>query len=129
MIRDDGLGCTVVFDDVFDRRQAFSLLAIVSRRFEEQYPWWDELEAEQDLEIDGIDVDFIASYKDAVDVVQDDLDQTRSNMVEVLSSLMLRGERLESLTLRSSDLATRSASFGRRARALNAFTCCGCPIC
>jgi synaptobrevin family protein YKT6 len=117
-----------------NKRQAYALLDIVTHRFEEQYPFWDDYETDQTLYIEGVDQAFIESYKDAVSVVQQDLNETREHLVEALDALLQRGERLDALTERSTDLAARTRTFRVRTGAINTWwfwfvECTSCVWC
>lgn len=132
-IRDDGLACTAVIESSMDKRQAFALLDIVLRSFEQQHPFWHHYESQQSLVIDGIDSSFIASYKDPIDVVHQDLLETRDHMIVALDALLQRGERIDALTARSSDLSRRSKAFRNQTWSLNSWwywligSCCSRP--
>ena len=99
---------------------AFRLIQRVTTAFETQYPDWDTRDTPMPLnEIKTLLVDPLES-------IRSDLNETNTNMIDALDSLLRRGERLEAVEARSVRLRDSSRLFKQKVNSL--WSCCYCPI-
>ncbi|EZG43221.1 synaptobrevin-like protein YKT6 [Gregarina niphandrodes] len=126
-----GLGGTVISDCEYPPRVAFVLLNRALSAFVTKYPpeQWERLEsdppASQFAYPEGSEL--LANFQDpkkADDLsrIQEDLKEVHNVMVVTMEKLLQRGENLDILMTRTTDLSAASEKFYRQAKAQN--QCC-----
>lgn len=126
-VRVDGLACVCIADEEYPKRVAFSLMGKTLDTFEEKIKdKWKKCEKDQDLEIPFMRDD-MAKFQDpnnadALTKVKKNLEEVKEVMTKNIEELMHRGETLDSLMDKSSDLSSTSVQFYKKAKETNA--CC-----
>nr|CDM86925.1 unnamed protein product [Triticum aestivum] len=120
--------CAVAFtDDHYPVRSAFSLLSKVLeeylRSFGESWRTAEDKAAQHWQYLD----DSLTKYQDPAEAdkllkIQRDLDETKIILHKTIDSVLQRGERLDSLVEKSSDLSVASQMFYKQAKKTN--SCC-----
>lgn len=99
---------------------AFRLIQRVTTAFESQYPDWHIRDGLMPLrEVDQL-------IDDPIETIRSDLNETSTNMVYALDSLIRRGERLDVIKDKSDRLRDSSRLFKQKVDSL--WSCCYCPL-
>ncbi|KNC51426.1 Ykt6 [Thecamonas trahens ATCC 50062] len=126
-VRPDGLAAAVITDVNYPGRVAFNLIEKALSEVEEALPEWEDVATDQALEIPAL-ADQLALFDNPADAdditrIQSDLDETQENMLVAIDKLLERGERIEELVQRSSDLSATSRTFAKQSKKLNKCSC------
>ncbi|KAM3336278.1 hypothetical protein ACQJBY_030329 [Aegilops geniculata] len=120
--------CAVAFtDDHYPVRSAFSLLGKVLEEYLKSFgESWRTAEDKATQHWQYLD-DALAKYQDPAEAdklmkIQRDLDETKIILHKTIDSVLQRGERLDSLVEKSSDLSVASQMFYKQAKKTN--SCC-----
>lgn len=125
-MRADGLCACVTCDSEYPARVAFSILTKIMDDFDAQVPSWREETRNEALAWPPLD-QAIAKYQDPANAdqimrIQKNLDDTRDVLHQTIDSVLQRGEKLEDLVERSSELSSQSKMFYKQAKKAN--SCC-----
>ncbi|KAJ1797526.1 palmitoyltransferase [Coemansia sp. RSA 2399] len=121
--------CVVAVTDMeYPAMVARSLVGKINSGFGEQYSsrTVDDATTKDQLEFEPLK-DYLVKYQDpqqadTIMQVQKELDDTKVVMHQTIESLLLRGEKLETLVEKSNDLSVQSKTFYKTAKKTNA--CC-----
>ncbi|EES04276.1 hypothetical protein BDA96_03G470800 [Sorghum bicolor] len=123
----DGL-CAIAFTDAhYPVRSAFSLLNIVLEQYQKTFgESWRTTKTDVTQPWQYLD-DALTKYQDPAEAdkllkIQRDLDETKIILHKTIDSMLDRGERLDSLVEKSSDLSISSQMFYKQAKKTN--SCC-----
>eukprot|EP00914_Ancora_sagittata_P034332 GHVO01069361.1.p1 GENE.GHVO01069361.1~~GHVO01069361.1.p1 ORF type:complete len:200 (+),score=29.98 GHVO01069361.1:18-617(+) len=116
-----GLAATVLCDGEYPSRVAFTLMAKALRGFYEMYSHEWSLQAEDAQYSYPGGVEMFEQFKDPLEAdkvlkIQKDLDEVRDVMLKNINDLMQRGETIDALMEKSTDLSTTSYEFYRTAK-------------
>uniref|UniRef100_A0ACD5X9Y5 Uncharacterized protein n=1 Tax=Avena sativa TaxID=4498 RepID=A0ACD5X9Y5_AVESA len=120
--------CAVVFtDDHYPDRSAHSILIKVLEEYQKNFgESWRTAEDKATQTWEYLD-DALMKYQDPAEAdkltkIQRDLDETKIILHKTIESVLQRGERLDSLVAKSSDLSAASQVFYKQAKKTN--SCC-----
>lgn len=126
-VHPSGLACTVLTDAEYSQRVVYSLINQVLRSFHQMHH--EALSSiTEDTELPFPEGDtFLQSYQNPTEAdkllkVQKDLDEVRGVMLKNMDELLQRGEKLDDLMMKTSDLSKTSLQFYRSAKKQN--QCC-----
>ncbi|XP_054167024.1 synaptobrevin homolog YKT6-like [Oppia nitens] len=126
-VKSDGLSGVIISDHEYPHRVAHTLISKVLDEFSESIPshsWPTLMENSAPFPIlDG----YLAKYQnpkeaDAMTKIQEDLDETKIILHNTITSILQRGEKLDTLVAKSEDLSSQSKVFYKTARKTN--QCC-----
>jgi len=125
-VRYDGLAGVVVTQKDYNVRVAYSLINKMMHDYEQQYPAWKRINADQDVEPAAMKKD-IQLYQnpaeaDKLTAIQKNLDEVKDIMHKNIEQVLNRGETLDSLMEKSDDLSVTSHAFYKNAKKQN--QCC-----
>lgn len=125
-VRNDGLLCIVVTDKEYPVRVAFVQIQRAIEEFEKLVQGrWKQLTTDQDSEppfIRNLFNEFQNPRADKLQNIQCQLDDIKGIMHQNIESLIERGESLDSLLEKSTDISNSSKQFYKQARKAN--SCC-----
>jgi len=125
-VRYDGLAGIVVTDEDYPQRVAFGLIGKTLQTFDEKVQdKWLRVTKDQEVEPPFMkeDLELYQDPKhDKICKIQQDLDDIKEVLHTTMTDLMVRGETLEMLMDRSSDLSATSKTFAKKAKSAN--SCC-----
>ncbi|XP_066310727.1 VAMP-like protein YKT61 [Miscanthus floridulus] len=120
--------CAIAFTDAhYPVRSAFSLLNIVLEEYQKTFgESWRTTKTDVTQPWQYLD-DALTKYQDPAEAdkllkIQRDLDETKIILHKTIDSVLARGERLDSLVEKSSDLSISSQMFYKQAKKTN--SCC-----
>uniref|UniRef100_A0A0E0JU06 Uncharacterized protein n=1 Tax=Oryza punctata TaxID=4537 RepID=A0A0E0JU06_ORYPU len=120
--------CAIAFtDDHYPVRSAFSLLNTVMEEYHKTFgETWRTAKTDTTQPWQYLD-DALTKYQDPAEAdkllkIQRDLDETKIILHKTIDSVLSRGERLDSLVEKSSDLSAASQMFYKQAKKTN--SCC-----
>ncbi|TVU36920.1 hypothetical protein EJB05_18875, partial [Eragrostis curvula] len=120
--------CVIAFtDDHYPVRSAFSLLNKVLEEYQKTFgESWRAAKADVTEPWQYLN-DALTKYQDPTEAdkllkIQRDLDETKIILHKTIDSMLARGERLDSLVAKSSDLSAASQMFYKQAKKTN--SCC-----
>jgi synaptobrevin family protein YKT6 len=120
--------CAIAFtDDHYPVRSAFSLLNTVLEEYHKTFgERWRTAKTDNTQPWQYLD-DALTKYQDPAEAdkllkIQRDLDETKIILHKTIDSVLSRGERLDSLVEKSSDLSAASQMFYKQAKKTN--SCC-----
>ncbi|NP_001347371.1 VAMP-like protein YKT61 [Zea mays] len=120
--------CAIAFTDAhYPVRSAFSLLNIVLEEYQRTFgESWRTTKTDVTQPWQYLD-DALTKYQDPAEAdkllkIQRDLDETKIILHKTIDSMLARGERLDSLVAKSSDLSISSQMFYKQAKKTN--SCC-----
>ncbi|CAO2172849.1 unnamed protein product, partial [Urochloa humidicola] len=120
--------CAIAFtDDHYPVRSAFSLLNMVLEEYQKTFgESWRTTKEDATQPWQYLN-DALAKYQDPAEAdkllkIQRDLDETKIILHKTIDSVLARGERLDSLVEKSSDLSAASQMFYKQAKKTN--SCC-----
>jgi len=117
----------VLTDAEYPQRVAFSLIQQAVDSFLKEYEnTFESYSTDQDLQVPALNV-LLQKYQDpqAADPVmkiQKDLDETKQILIKSIDQVLERGEKLETLAAKSTDLSFQSKAFMTNAEKMN--KCC-----
>lgn len=119
-MRGDGLCGCLTADAEYPPRVAFSLLSSILEDFDSQVAEWKSETRTEAISWPPLDK-AIAKYQDPANAdqimrIQKNLDETREVLHNTIDSVLQRGEKLEDLVERSSELSSQSKLFYKQAR-------------
>eukprot|EP01116_Phalansterium_solitarium_P011096 TRINITY_DN26705_c0_g1_i1.p1 TRINITY_DN26705_c0_g1~~TRINITY_DN26705_c0_g1_i1.p1 ORF type:complete len:199 (+),score=15.32 TRINITY_DN26705_c0_g1_i1:127-723(+) len=117
----------VISDSEYPARVAYSLIAKALEEFSRVYSANAEsYTADTNLSLEKLEPLLISYQKptevDSVSKIQKDLDETKDILVKSIDQLLARGEKLDTLLDKSSDLSFQSKAFMKNSEKLN--SCC-----
>ncbi|XP_064486493.1 vesicle-associated membrane protein 7-like [Ornithodoros turicata] len=122
----DGIIYLCITDDEFDRAKAFHFLSQIQTRFQVSYgrQAHSALAYAMNSEFSRVLANEMKHYsekqdRDAVQGVQEEIDELKDIMVKNIDSVAARGERLELLVNKADNLSTMSVSFRKASRNLH----------
>ncbi|WVZ67286.1 hypothetical protein U9M48_016387 [Paspalum notatum var. saurae] len=120
--------CAIAFtDDHYPVRSAFSILNTVLEEYQKTFgESWRTAKSDATQTWQYLD-DALTKYQDPAEAdkllrIQRDLDETKIILHKTIDSVLARGERLDSLVEKSSDLSAASQMFYKQAKKTN--SCC-----
>lgn len=125
-MRADGLCGCVTCDAEYPARVAFSVLSKTLEEFDQQNPKWKSEKRNEAIVWAPLDT-VIQRYQDPANAdqimkIQKNLDETRDVLHNTIETVLARGEKLEDLVERSSELSAQSKLFYTQAKRTNG--CC-----
>ena len=125
-MRADGLCGCVTCDAEYPPRVAFSILSKVLEEFDAQNPTWKAEKRNEAIVWAPLDAT-VQRYQDPANAdqimkIQKNLDETRDVLHNTIETVLARGEKLEDLVERSSELSAQSKLFYTQAKRTN--SCC-----
>ena len=127
-LRGDGLGGVIICDMEYPGRVAFTVLNKILNSFDDEFQqgWKAAGIAENSLNLKNFDA-MIKEFQDpsAADKltkIERDLDETKIVLHNTIDSMLQRGEKLDQLVDRSTDLSRQSKVFYKQAKRQN--SCC-----
>jgi len=123
--RKDGLGGIVVADHEYPPRVAFALLTKLMDNFtKENKTWKTQTGSPKDWPPIGRALTEYQdpSKADKISAIQKELDQTTQILTKTVENVLERGEKLDDLVNKSSDLSSQSKVFYKQAKKTN--SCC-----
>ena len=125
-MRADGLCGCVTCDAEYPARVAFSILSKVLDEFDAQNPSWKTEKRNEAIVWPPLDAT-VQRYQDPANAdqimkIQKNLDETRDVLHNTIETVLARGEKLEDLVERSSELSAQSKLFYTQAKRTN--SCC-----
>ncbi|KAF0893607.1 hypothetical protein E2562_028021 [Oryza meyeriana var. granulata] len=123
----NGLCATAFADDHYPVRSAFSLLNTVLEEYQKTFgESWRTAKTDATQPWQYLN-DALTKYQDPAEAdkllkIQRDLDETKIILHKTIDSVLARGERLDSLVEKSSDLSAASQMFYKQAKKTN--SCC-----
>jgi synaptobrevin family protein YKT6 len=125
-MRADGLCGTVTCDAEYPQRVAYSLLSAILDDFNGQMSGWQSETNNEVISWPPLETS-LAKYQDPANAdqilrIQKNLDETRDVLHNTIDSVLQRGEKLEDLVDRSTELSAQSKMFYKQAKRAN--SCC-----
>ncbi|CEL93657.1 unnamed protein product [Vitrella brassicaformis CCMP3155] len=126
-VHPSGLAAAVLTSAEYPMRVAFSMLSEVLRLFQDKYGGqWENTDADRSIGFTEGD-EYVKKFQnpaeaDKLTKVQKDLDEVKDVMLKSIEDLLQRGETLDSLMQKSTDLSQTSYQFYRTAKKNN--QCC-----
>lgn len=122
----DGLCGCITCDAEYPQRVAFSLLTKILEDFDAQNPTWRGEKRTEAITWPPLDQS-VQRYQDPANAdqimrIQRNLDETREVLHSTIDSVLQRGEKLEDLVDRSTELSAQSKLFYKQAKKAN--SCC-----
>jgi synaptobrevin family protein YKT6 len=125
-VRFDGLTGIVVSDEDYPQRVCFALISQTLDKFTEKVgDKWQRINQDQDVEPGFMKEDlqhFQDPKNDKINKIQSDLDEIKDVMHKNMNELLKRGETLDTLLDKSSDVSMMSKQFYHKAKKTN--SCC-----
>jgi len=122
------LGGAVISDKEYPARVAYNLISKALEEFAKAYPQAnaETLTADTIMPLAALEPLLVSYQKptevDSVAKIQKDLDETKVILVKSIDQLLARGEKLDTLLDKSSDLSFQSRAFMKNSEKLN--SCC-----
>jgi synaptobrevin homolog YKT6 len=126
-VHPQGVACSLLTDTEYPQRVAFNLCNIAVENFLKEYAaTFKNYDTDQDLQVPRMDA-LLTKYQDPETAdpamkIQKDLDETKQILVKSIDQILERGEKLETLAAKSSDLSFQSKAFMTNAEKMN--KCC-----
>lgn len=122
------LGVVAVTDEDYPQRLAFRLLQEAGTAFSEKYPHqkWNTAQVNDKFQVDAISKLVLKYQKpeelDKITRIQKEIDETKDVLLLSLDQIMKRGESLEELAQKTSELSAQSKIFVNKTKDMN--SCC-----
>ncbi|TAQ85225.1 hypothetical protein B7494_g6448 [Chlorociboria aeruginascens] len=126
--RSEGIAGIIITDTEYPGLTAHQLLSKVVDEFLTQHPsnTWEDVNTKPKLVFPELE-DYIVKYQDPTQAdsimkIQQELDETKIVLHKTIESVLQRGEKIDELVQKSSDLNTASKAFYKQAKQQN--SCC-----
>ena len=125
-MRGDGLCGCLTCDNEYPPRVAFTILGKLLDDFDQYEPKWKREVRNEAITWPALE-DYILRYQDPANAdqitrIQRNLDETKEVLHQTIDSVLQRGEKLEDLVDKSSELSSQSKLFYKQAKKVN--SCC-----
>ena len=125
-MRTDGLCGCVTCDAEYPQRVAFSILTKILEEFDAAIPSWKGERRPESVSWPPLEQN-LQKYQDPANAdqimrIQRNLDDTREVLHNTIDNVLARGEKLEDLVDRSTELSAQSKMFYKQAKKAN--SCC-----
>eukprot|EP01123_Difflugia_compressa_P004422 TRINITY_DN15839_c0_g1_i1.p1 TRINITY_DN15839_c0_g1~~TRINITY_DN15839_c0_g1_i1.p1 ORF type:complete len:203 (+),score=40.44 TRINITY_DN15839_c0_g1_i1:58-666(+) len=123
-----GITITCITDDDYPKNTAFLFQRSVFETFTKSVnpQTWTNLTRDKVIPIQGL-YELLLKFQnprevDKIEMVKEDIEETKKVLVQTIDKLLERGQKLEELAVLSEDLSFQSKAFAKRAEELN--SCC-----
>jgi synaptobrevin family protein YKT6 len=126
------LAVACVTDREYNERVGFNLVSIVAEKFQAEFRGrWEAVDKDNMLSWPELDT-LLKKYQnpaeaDQIMKIQNDINATKTIMVDAIDQVLARGEKIDDLVLRSQDLSDSSKVFYNQARGMNSW-CGNCAV-
>jgi len=127
-IRSDNLACSIITDEEYPQRVAFTLISKAIEAYTKSQPdeIWRDVQKDTNYKIPVLN-ELLQKFQDPqtadpIESIKKDLDETKGVLIKSIDQLLARGEKLDSLVDKSDQLSFQSKVFLEKSSDLN--KCC-----